>query len=130
MILINEPKEKIKNNIKKYVPLKNDEKYVLIYDGAIFANCSKGLICTNKQVILYNKKNQKKLDFSDVKSIDIYQKDPEAYIYKLHITKKDNQIIDFTPKSAPNDELILLCKIMNDFFKNKKSHYDYTKKDD
>ncbi len=103
--------------LKKSNILPSGEKVILFYDDTIFDTCQKGIILTEKRIIIFDKNTKIEYNNSKVTDITVKEIDRDNYIFKLYITDKNNIEKDITPKSIPNDEMKLLCMLLNNYLR-------------
>ncbi len=103
--------------VLKNLEIDGDEKLVAFFDETVFITGSKGLLGTSKRLIKFSKKERNEYKLQDLIDIKVVEIDKQNYIYKLRIVKKDQTEVDITPKGIPNDELILLSKLLKSALK-------------
>lgn len=103
---------KMQRNIEKYINFDEDEKIDVILDLTIFSEGLRGLICTNKRFIKFNRKKCIEFSLKKLKAIEAREVDPERYEYRLILTDTEGSEHDLTETSIPNDELKVFAYII------------------
>lgn len=106
------PKEKIEKLKKKNVIGDND-KVSLFFDNSTFLTAKRGIVCTEKSLIVFNPKVIERFNYENIDSLVFEEVDKESYTYKILLKLKNNELKDITPKSASNDEMKLIVDIFN-----------------